>query len=206
MKTTGIGNLAEEVIHERRDVVGALAQRRRADMDDPEPVEEVFAELSLPHALSEVAVRRRDDADIGVGTEIVGADGLNFAALEKSQQERLHPQAHVADFVEKERAPIRQLELARLVAVGAGEAAADMAEQLRFEQTFGQAGAVQRDKRTFGALRQVVNLTGDEILADPALAGDEYLGVALGGTGGTEKQRPHGLALAHHGPRASAVT
>src|SRR6185295_5578315 len=147
-------------------------------------IEEVFAELSLAHALSEVAVRRRDDPDIGVGAEVVGADGLNFAAFEKSQQEGLHPQAHVADFVQEERAPIRQLELARLVAVGARKAAANMPEQLRLEETLWEAGAVQRNEGTFGTRRHVVDLSSDEIFSDPALAGDEHLGVALGRTGG----------------------
>ena len=45
----------------------------------------------------------------------------------------------------KMRAAVGHLELARLVAIGAGEAALDVAEQLRLEQRFRQAGAVDRD-------------------------------------------------------------
>ena len=71
-----------------------------------------------------------------------------------------------------------QLQLARLVAIGAGEAALDVAEQLRFEQRLGQAGAVDRDERARGAGRVHVDLAGDEVLADAALAGDQDLGVA----------------------------
>ena len=69
------------------------------------------------------------------------------------------------------------LELAGLVAVGAGEAALDVAEQLRFEQRLGQAGAVHRDERLVHARLTVVDGAGDEFLADAALAGDQDLGV-----------------------------
>ena len=82
---------------------------------------------------------------------VVGADGLHLAVLEEPQQQRLHAQAHLADFVEEQRAAVRQLQLAELVAVGAGEAALHVAEQLRFEQRLGQARAVDRDERARGA-------------------------------------------------------
>ena len=69
----------------------------------------------------------------------VGADLLQLAGLEEPQQQALHAQRHLADFVEEDRAAVGQFELARLVAVGAGEAALDVAEQLRLEERFGQA-------------------------------------------------------------------
>ena len=70
------------------------------------------------------------------------------------------------------------LELARLVAIGAGEAALDVAEQLRLEQRFGQAGAVDGDERPRRRAGCCVWMArGDELLADAALAGDQHLGV-----------------------------
>ncbi len=56
--------LLQEVARERRDVLGALAQRRQAQPHDVEPVHQVLAEQALPHALLEVLVRRRDDAHV----------------------------------------------------------------------------------------------------------------------------------------------
>ena len=41
---------------------------------------------------------------------------------------------------------MRELQLAALVAIRAGEAALDVAEELRFEERFGEAGAVHRDE------------------------------------------------------------
>ena len=41
--------LLEEVLHQQRDVVLALAQRRQLDRDDVQPVEQVLAEASVFH-------------------------------------------------------------------------------------------------------------------------------------------------------------
>ena len=52
-----------------------------------------------------------------------------------------------------------------------------VAEELRFEQRFGQAGAVDRHERPLGARALRVDGRGDQLLADAALAGDQHLGV-----------------------------
>ena len=117
-------------------------------------------------------------ADVDVAGAAVGADALNFAGLEEAQQQALHAQGHLADFVEEHRAHVRRLELAGLVAIGAGEAALHVAEQLRLEQRFGQAGAVDRRERHGRARAAVMNAARDNFLADAALAGDQNLRVA----------------------------
>jgi hypothetical protein len=108
---------------------------------------------------------------------VVRADRLDFARLEEAQEQRLHPQAHLADLVEEERAAIGELELARLVAIRAGEAAPRVAEQLRLEERLGEAGAVDGDERAAGAPRADVDQPRDEILAHAALARDEHFRV-----------------------------
>ena len=72
---------------------------------------------------------------------------------------------------------VGQLQLAELVAVGAGEAALDVAEELGFEQRFGQAGAVDGHEGPLGAGAPVVHGLRDQLLAGAALAGDQHLGV-----------------------------
>ena len=74
----------------------------------------------------------------------VGADSLNLAGFEESQQHDLHPHAHLADFIEEERAVRRQLDEAGLVAVRAGKAAAYVPEELRLEQRIRQTRAIER--------------------------------------------------------------
>ena len=107
-----------------------------------------------------------------------GADRLDFAGFEEAEEERLHAQAHLADFVEEEGAAVGHLQLAAFVAVGAGEAALDVSEELRFEERLGQAGAVDGDERPAGALRVGMDMTRDDVFADTALPGDEDFRIA----------------------------
>jgi hypothetical protein len=74
-------------------------------------------------------------------------------------------------------APVGHLELALLVAVGAGEAALHVAEEFGLEQRLGQPGAVDGHERPCGARAVGVHRTRHEFLADAAFARDEDLGV-----------------------------
>ena len=127
-------------MHQRLHVLGPLPERRHVEVDDAQPVQQVLAELAGGDQVGQVAIGGGDHAHVDPRLRFVRADGLDFAVLEKPQQQGLHAQAHLADFVEKQRAAMRELELAALVAVGAGEAAFDVAEELRLEERFGDAG------------------------------------------------------------------
>ena len=115
---------------------------------------------------------------------------------------RLHAQAHLADLVEEDRAPVRGLQLARLVAVGAGEAALDVAEQLRLEQRLGQAGAVHRHERVTASPRARVNAAREQILADAGLSRDEHLARR---SWRRDPPRPAGSAFAGCGRRTTVL-
>ena len=69
------------------------------------------------------------------------------------------------------------LEQTRLVAIGAREAAAHVAEQLGLEQRVRQAGAVERDERRRGAGAALMNQSCDDFLADARLTGHQNLGI-----------------------------
>ena len=96
---------------EQRDVGRALAQRRHLEGDDVEPVVEVLAELPLRDHLLEVAVGRRDDADVDVD-RLVAADALELALLQEAQQLHLDGRRDLADLVEEQRAAVGLLEAA----------------------------------------------------------------------------------------------
>ena len=78
----------QEVLDEQLDVVAALAQRRQHDVDDVEPVVEVFAEPSRAHECRQILVRRRDQPHVDVDL-IVAADRLDAVLLQDAQQLRL---------------------------------------------------------------------------------------------------------------------
>ena len=97
--------------HQRRDVGAALAQRRQPDRRDVEAIEQILAEHALADQLRQVAVRRRDDADIGADRRAAADRGV-FALLQHAQQPGLRLERHVADLVEKQRAALGLLEAA----------------------------------------------------------------------------------------------
>jgi hypothetical protein len=88
----------------------------------------------------------------------------------------LHPQRHLPDFVQENGAVVGHLELTGFVAVGAREAALDVAEQLGFQERLGNSGAIDRDE-DLGAGTGVIDGASHHFLAGAALAGDEHLGV-----------------------------
>ena len=128
-----LGGADEEVVDERRNLVAPLAEAAEWQADDVEAVEQVLAESAVPDQAFEVGVGGGDDADVdGEGRRF--AERTDFAGLEEAEELRLQVEAHLADLVEKERAVACAADDAGVVAVGAGEGAAAVAEQLAFEQ------------------------------------------------------------------------
>ena len=119
---------------------------------------------------------------------------MDFAVLQEPQQDALHARTHLAQLVEEQRAAVGELQLPELVAMRAGEAAFHVPEQLRLEQRLGDAGAVHRHVFASAPLRMRVDVAGDDVLADAALAGDQHLGIAEGHARGVGEQLFHLLA------------
>ena len=188
-----IGVRAHERVHERLDVLGALAQRRNADGNDVEPIEQVFAESTGLGLGGEIAVRRDDEADV----DVLGAaaDGLHLAGLDDAQDLRLHRQRQLADLVDEERALVGLLEVTEPRRMRARERALHVTEQLGLGELGGNGGGVEADERLVGALRVRVERRGEHVLADAALSGEQH-GDVLGGDARDDVEHaPEGRAL-----------
>ncbi len=172
-----------------------LAQRRRAERDDVEAVEEVLTEASAADLLLEIPVGRGDDANVDARS-LLRADRLDVAALEDAQHLGLRPRREVADLVEEDRAAVGGDELADLLAHRAGEAPLLVAEELRLDQLFGDRRAVDADEWLVAPRRAVVDGARHELLAGAALARDQH-------RGGSRRRALDRLAQAAHGRRAS---
>src|SRR5690606_2545654 len=98
----------------------------------------------LDHAL-ERPVRRGDEAHIDRARPVL-AQAADRPVLERAEQLRLGGQGEVADLVEEERAAAGRLEEALAVAVGAGERAPGVAEQLALHQLRRERAAVEGDE------------------------------------------------------------
>ena len=158
-------------MHEQRDVVGALAQRRQVHREHVDAVVEVLAEAAARDELIEIAVGRGDDADVDA-TILIVADPAELLRLQDAQELGLQRQRQLADLVEEQRAGVRGREQTLAIARRVGERAAHVTEQLVLEQRLGDRGAVDDDERRVVARRRVVDRARDQLLAGAALAED----------------------------------
>src|SRR5438067_737317 len=85
-----------------RDPAGARrGERRDAERDDLEAVEEIVAEPPLTHRDAEIAVRGGEDTHVGVH-RLRGAERVVLLRLEKLEKLRLRGERHGAHLVEEE--------------------------------------------------------------------------------------------------------
>ena len=105
----------DEVPRENRNVVRAIAQRRNRDRKHRQAEIEILAELLRGDGRAQALVGRRDDPHVDVQRGRA-ADPFEPALLERAQNLRLQADRQVADFVEEQRAAMRQLELRRACA------------------------------------------------------------------------------------------
>src|SRR4026208_1347498 len=76
---------SKKVHNEPGDVLLPFAQRWYRQVNHVQTLKPVLTEESLPDHVPQVAVRRRDDADVHASGDMIGADLLQFAGLEKPQ-------------------------------------------------------------------------------------------------------------------------
>src|SRR5205814_10046362 len=97
----------------------------------------------------------------------------------------------LGDLVEKEGAVAGGADEAGLIAVGAGEGAAAMAEQMAFEELARNGGAVDGDERFLRAVGEGMNGAGEDFLAGAAFTGDEDTDGGAGDALGKGHQLTH---------------
>ena len=163
----------QKVQRERADVFAPLGQRRQADRDHVEPVEQVTPEVAARHLDRQVAVRRRDQPHVHRQLALA-AEPHDRALLQGAQQLGLHQQRQLADLVEKDRAAVGLLEPAGARGVGAGEGAAVVAEEFGFEQRLGDGGAVDLDERRVAAAAREVHGACEQLLAGARFAEQQH--------------------------------
>ena len=96
-----VGELAQVVIDQRRDLLPPLAQRRHPQADDVEAVEEVLAEAPFGDERLEVGVGGGDDADVDLD-RLRLAEPVDLVRLEEAEELGLQVGADFGDLVEEE--------------------------------------------------------------------------------------------------------
>src|ERR1019366_4613147 len=189
------GKLGNEVLHEHRNVILALAQRRQVNGDHVETVEQIVAELAVLYLLLEIDVSGGDNAHVHLYLAH-SAQVHELAVLQHAQDLGLRLQVHGANLIKEQRPAIGHLEQAFLAGDGAGEGAFDVAEERGLQQVRWHRTGVHRDERAVAARRVHVNGFGDQLFARTALALQQH-----GGTAGRHlrhqvEDAQHGLAFA----------
>jgi hypothetical protein len=149
------------------------------DRDDVQPVVQILLKSAVRDHLPQVAIRRGNHANVHLERPL-GSERLELALLQYPQELRLQRGAHRSDFVEEDRSSVRKRELSLLARRRAGECAPDVAEQLAFEEGFGNCRTVHFDQRHFALTAVIVNRTGDHLLARAGLARDENRALGAG--------------------------
>ncbi len=129
----------QEETSQQRDVFFALAQRRKIDGNDVQPVEKIFAKFAFPHLLSQIHVGRGDDAHVHLNL-VHAAQMHKLAVLQHAQNFALRVHAHGADFIQEKRSPVGDLKQAFLRSDRAGKRALSRA---RTEVDSSRSGGIE---------------------------------------------------------------
>src|SRR5207237_4690791 len=130
---------------------------------------QVFAEIVLANGIDDVAIGRGDEPDIDAQF-LVAAHAGEGSVLEKTQQLGLQRPAHVADLVEKNGPAVGLFNATVLLSQRAGEGALFVAEQLAFQQRFGDRPAVDAHVISRASLAPGAERAGDAFLAATSFA------------------------------------
>ena len=176
-------------------VLLALAQGRDVDADDVEPVEEVGAEEPPLDLRLQIAVGGYDQPEVQL--DLLGAgEALDGLLLDQLQQLGLDVGGQLADLVQEQRPVVGQLDFADLSGGGgAGEGALLIAEKLRLNEVFVENGTVDLNEGPVRPVAHGVDGLGNGAFAHAGLAGDEDVGLGVGGVLHQRPQPLHGGAF-----------
>ena len=111
----------------------------------------------------------------------------------------------LTDLIQQDRAAVGHLKKAHLSFYGAGKGAFFIAEKLGLQQVFRNCRAVHRNEGRILPLALVVDLLGDDLLADAAFTGDQHAGIRFGDHGYEPAQLHHVLGVAHQVGRCLGI-
>ena len=128
------------------NVVAAVAKRRHVNVNDIEPVIQIFAETSGCDFGFQIAVGCRYNAHVDF-QRFFAADSFKALVLQHAQNLYLNVLIYFADFIQKNGTAVCKLEAAPFKRSRAGKRAFFVAEQFAFQKIFRQSGAVNFYKR-----------------------------------------------------------
>src|SRR5271157_297639 len=157
------------MVYQQRNVLSSLPKRRDLNRKHVQSIKQVFAKLAFANHRGKIPVGRGDDSHIDM--DRFGApQTFELLLLNGTQQLWLQFQADVADFIEKKRTMIGQLESALFLHQGSRESPFLVPKQFTFEQSRGNRSTVDPHKRAISPGAEIMNCVCDQFLARSGLA------------------------------------
>ncbi len=107
------GFFLEKIIDKKRNIFPVVSQRGNTDCDHIQTIEKIVAETSGARFLLQVFVCRGENTNVGAQL-VCPADSAEITGLKKPQKFRLDDGADIADFIEEQRAAVRDFDEPRL--------------------------------------------------------------------------------------------
>src|SRR6202030_4654277 len=122
-------------------VLAPVAQRRQMQRTHVQAVAQITAEFFFFDATNQIAIGGGDQPHVHPD-RLRASQALELLILQNAQQLGLQLQRNVSNLVEQQSALIRQFQPAELLAYRSSEGSFFVAEQLAFQQSCGNGGAV----------------------------------------------------------------
>ena len=143
------------MLGQQGQILFAIAQWRQMNVEHVETVEQVLAQMAIGNGLAGVLVRSSDHPHVHRSFRLA-AQPAHFMIFQYAQQLRLRGRRHFADFVQQQRAAVRQFEAADSPLGGTGERTPLVAENFALHQGLGDRRTVDGHKGTTGSRRKLV--------------------------------------------------
>ena len=162
---------------QQRNIFFAFAQRRNRKLNRVETEQQIRTETAFSAFQLQVSVRGGDHADIDF-VRLRRTHALHLAGFQHAQKLGLLLHRDVGDFVEKQRAAVRQFKASDPVCARVSKCAFHVAKQLAFKSAFRQAAGVHGDHWPSAARRKRVQRLRHNFFAGAVLAGNQDVGIA----------------------------
>ena len=151
------------------NILCPLSKRRHVEGNHVEPVKKILAKSVPADFLLQLFVGCRYYAHVH-RYGLIGTQRFHALLFQYPQHLRLGFEAHVAHFIQKERATIGLLKFPDLVFARASETSFAMPEHFRLDQLFWNCRAIHFDERHRIARTARMKRTSDQLLARAAFA------------------------------------
>ena len=136
---------------------------------DAEAIEKILAKFTPLDEVLEVLIRGRDQPQIDFNSPDA-AQRLDHAVFQHTQQLYLRGSTHFTDLVQEEGPAMGQKKPSGFGLFRIRKGALFVAKQLRFEQVFRDGCTIDRDERAPCSWTRIVDGSGQQFLAGPALS------------------------------------